>query len=58
LNTILEGEISGKNYWGRRRMEYFEQIMKGKKTKSCIGMKRLAENRIDWRDATTQSIDF
>jgi hypothetical protein len=57
LKTVLEGEISGKNYRGRPRMKYFEKIMKNKKTKSYAGMKRLVENREDWRVSTTQSID-
>jgi hypothetical protein len=48
LKTVLEGEVSGKNYRGRRRMEYVGQIMDAK-TKSNVGMKRLAENREDWR---------
>jgi hypothetical protein len=30
----LEGEILGKNYRGRPRMEYIEQVMKDVKTKS------------------------
>jgi hypothetical protein len=28
LKTVLEGEISGKNYRGRPMMEYIGQIMK------------------------------
>jgi hypothetical protein len=51
----LEGEISGKNYRGRPRMEYIAQIIKDVKTKSCVGMKRLAENREDWTAATNRS---
>jgi hypothetical protein len=57
LKTVLEGEISGKNYRGRPRMEYVGQIMKDVKRKSYVGMKRLAENREDWRAATNQSLD-
>jgi hypothetical protein len=41
----LEGDISGKNYKGRPWMKYIGQIMKDVKTKSYVGMKRLAENR-------------
>jgi hypothetical protein len=48
LKTVLEAEISVKNYSGRPRMEYIAQIMKDVKIKSCVGMKRLAENREDW----------
>jgi hypothetical protein len=57
LKTALKGEISGKNYRGRPRMEYIGKIMKAPKTKSYVGMKRLAENRVDWRTATNQSFD-
>jgi hypothetical protein len=39
----LEGEISGKNYWGRLRMGYIGPIMKEVKTKSYVGTKRLAK---------------
>jgi hypothetical protein len=35
LKTVLEEDISGKNYRRRPRMEYMEQIMKGVKGKSC-----------------------
>jgi hypothetical protein len=57
LKTVLEGDMSGKNYRGRPKMEHYEQIMKGRKTKSYVGMKRLVENREDCRVATNQSID-
>jgi hypothetical protein len=53
----LEGEISRKNHRGRPRMEYIAQIMKDVKTKSYVGMRRLAENRDNWRAATNQSLD-
>jgi hypothetical protein len=43
LKTIFEGEISGKNYGGRPRMEYIGPILKDVKTKSYVEMKRLAE---------------
>jgi hypothetical protein len=39
------------------RMEYVGQIMKDVKTKSYVGMRRLAENREEWRAATNQSLD-
>jgi hypothetical protein len=39
LKTVFEGEISGKNYRGRPRMEYIGQIMKNMKTKSFFVMK-------------------
>jgi hypothetical protein len=57
LKTVLEREISGKKYRVRPRMEYIAQIMKDVKTKSYVGMKRLAENRVVWRAATSQSLD-
>jgi hypothetical protein len=43
----LEGEVSGKNYRGRPGMKYIGQIMKAVEAESCVGMKRLAENRED-----------
>jgi hypothetical protein len=46
-----------KNYRGRTRMAYIGQIMKDVKTKSYARMKRLAENREDWRAAANQSLD-
>jgi hypothetical protein len=57
LKILLEGEISGKNYIGRPRMEYVGQIMKDVETKSYVRMKRLAKSREDWRAATNQSLD-
>jgi hypothetical protein len=45
LKILLEGEVYGKNYRGRPRKEYIGQITKDVKTKSFVGMKRLAENR-------------
>jgi hypothetical protein len=58
----LEKKISGKNYRGRPKMEYIGEIMKSLKTKidkqkRIVRMKRLAENREDWRAATNQSLD-
>jgi hypothetical protein len=38
-------------------MEYIGQIMKDMKTKGSAGMRRLAENREEWRAATNQSLD-
>jgi hypothetical protein len=57
LKTVLEGEISGKNYRRRHRMKYIGQTMKDVKRKSYVGMKRLAENREVWRSAINQSFD-
>jgi hypothetical protein len=34
LKIVLEGDISGKKYRVRPKMEYYEHIMKDKKTKS------------------------
>jgi hypothetical protein len=39
LSTVLEREISGKNYRGRSWMEYIEQIRKDVKMRSYVGMK-------------------
>jgi hypothetical protein len=55
IENSIGGGICGKDYWGRPRMEYVAQIMKDVKTK--VGMKRLAENREDWRAARNQSLD-
>jgi hypothetical protein len=38
-------------------MEYIGEIMKDVKTKSYVGMKRLVENREEWRAVTNQSLD-
>jgi hypothetical protein len=55
--TVLEREISGKNFRGRPRMENIGQIMKDVKIKSYVGMKSLAENREDSRVATNQFLN-
>jgi hypothetical protein len=57
LKTVFDGEILRKNYKGRFRMVYIGHIMKDIKTKSYAGMKRLAGNRVEWRAATSQSLD-
>jgi hypothetical protein len=57
LKTVLEREISGKNYRRRPRMEYIDHIMKEVKTKRYVGKKRLVENREDRRAATKQTLD-
>jgi hypothetical protein len=49
LKTVLEGEVAGNNYRGRPRVEYIGKMMKDVRTKSYVGMKRLAENREEWR---------
>jgi hypothetical protein len=38
-------------------MEYIAQIMKDLETKSYEGLKRLTENREEWRAATNQTYD-
>jgi hypothetical protein len=38
-------------------MEYIGQIVRDVKTRSSVGMRRLAENRVKWRAATNQSLD-
>ncbi len=44
--------VEGKNWKGRQRMSYEEQIMKDTRCKSYSEMKRLTYDRIKWRDAT------
>jgi hypothetical protein len=38
-------------------MEYIGQIVRDVKTRSYVGMRRLVENREEWRAATNQSLD-
>jgi hypothetical protein len=57
LKPVLEGEIPVKHYREKTRMEYIAQVIKDVKTKSYLGMKRLAENRENWRAGTNQSLD-
>jgi hypothetical protein len=57
LKIVLEGVLSGMNDRVRPRMEYIGRIMKDVKTKRYVGMRRLAENREEWRAATNQSLD-
>jgi hypothetical protein len=45
LKTVLEGEIVRKRCRGRPRVEYIAQKTKDAKTKSYVGIKRLAENK-------------
>jgi hypothetical protein len=52
IKTVLEGEISYENYEGTPSTEYIGQIKKDMRTKSYVGMKGLAENRIYWRAVT------
>lgn len=50
LTLILKGMIEGKNWKGKQRMSYMEQIMKDIE---CIfsEMKKLADKREKWRHA-------
>ncbi len=52
LAVLIEGMVEGKNWKGRQRMSYEEQIMKDTGCKSYLEMKRLAYDRVKWRDAT------
>lgn len=58
LKVILEGMTEGKGGRGRLRFHYFKQIMEDVGTQSYYKMKRLAEDRGEWRKATiNQSTD-
>jgi GMP synthase PP-ATPase subunit len=48
LTSALEGETSGKNRREISRMEYIGQITKDVETQSYVGIKTLAEIRLDW----------
>ncbi|XKL68213.1 hypothetical protein PGB90_003704 [Kerria lacca] len=52
LATMLEGIVEGKNWKGRPRQSYEYQLMKDTGCKSFVEMKRLAQKRQEWRDAT------
>ncbi|XKL68095.1 hypothetical protein PGB90_003586 [Kerria lacca] len=52
LVTVLEEMVEGKNWKGRPRQSYEDQILKDTECKSFIAMKRLAQKRREWRDAT------
>jgi hypothetical protein len=56
IKTVLEGEISGKNYRARPRTEYIGKIMKEVKKRSFVYTKRLVENREDWGSTTKQCL--
>ncbi|XKL69060.1 hypothetical protein PGB90_006829 [Kerria lacca] len=52
LATVLEGMVEGKNWKGRPRQSYEDQILKDTGCQSFVEMKRLAQKRQEWRDAT------
>ncbi len=52
LAVLIEGMVERKNWKGRQRMSYEEQIMKDTGCRSYSVMKRLAYDRVKWRDAT------
>jgi hypothetical protein len=56
MKTVVEGRVEGKNYRGRPRLEYIEQIIKDVECKMrCASeMKRMVEDRIGWRAASYQ----
>jgi hypothetical protein len=49
MKTVLEGRVEGKNYRGRPRLEYIEQIIKEVGCKTYSEMKRTG-----WRAASYQ----
>ena len=55
MKTIVEGQVDGKNGKGRPRIKYMEQVKKDVKEKKYVGVKRLADRRIEWRAASNQS---
>ncbi|XKL68390.1 hypothetical protein PGB90_003881 [Kerria lacca] len=52
LATVLDGMVEEKNWKGRPRQSYEDQILKDTGCKSFVEMKRLAQKREEWRDAT------
>jgi penicillin V acylase-like amidase (Ntn superfamily) len=48
----------GKNYRGRPRLAYINQIMKDVGCTTCVEMKSKAERRAEWRAAANQSSDW
>ena len=47
--------MEGKKGKGRPRMSYIGQVIKDEKEKKYVAMKRLADRREEWRDASNQS---
>jgi hypothetical protein len=58
LQTVLEGIVAGKSFWGSPRMKYpyIGEIMKNLKSKSYVRMKRGVDIRVEWRSAASQSL--
>ena len=55
LHTIMEGLVEGKRARGRPRRKYISQIMQDLGCGSFTELKRLADNRTEWRTAANQS---
>jgi hypothetical protein len=54
MKTVLEGRVEGKNYRGRPRLEYIEQIIKDVECKTYSEIRRMVEDRTGWRAASYQ----
>jgi hypothetical protein len=54
MKTVPEGRIENKNYRGRPRLEYIEQIIKDVECKTYSEIKRMVEDRTGWRAASYQ----
>jgi hypothetical protein len=54
MKTVLEGRVEGKNYRGRPRLEYIEQIRKDVECNTYSEMKGMVEDRTGWRAASYQ----
>lgn len=54
LARVIEGKMEGKHTRGRPPLEYMKQIMADFNTTSYYGLKRMAENREEWRAAANQ----
>ena len=55
VNRTLEGRVEGKNCRGRPRLCFINQNVKDVGCKKYSEMKRLAQDRKDWRAASNQS---
>ena len=54
LARAIEGMVQGKNTRGRPPLAYIDQILKDTNTKTYFELKRLAEDREEWRVAANQ----
>jgi len=57
MQLILEGMTEGKRSRGRPRLSYLKQIMNDIGTNNYRETKDLAQNRLNWRTASNQSLD-